>query len=143
MSAETIANEVAAKQGWTDETLLDLALTYIDRQGANDAFGDYLRGIADEENSTGPTKCLICGGPTVIEDGVTYCADDCTEPEDEDDEGDDEEDFGPYDWTCTYCGSALNENNFDETGSRKCYSDDHSEHLDEGAGTEFEDESHG
>ena len=54
-----------------------------------------------------------------------------------------DEDFGPYDWTCTYCGSGLNEDNFDETGSRKCFSDNHSEHLDEGVVTEFEDESHG
>lgn len=126
MSAESIATEVATAQGWSDTTVLDLALTYIDRQGANDAFADYLRGIAEEENS---------------DNGDGYDLDD--EDDEDDEDGDEGEDFGPYDWTCTYCGSALNENNFDETGSRKCYSDDHAEHLDEGDGTEFEDESHG
>lgn len=142
MTAESIANEVAIAQGWTDATVASLALSYIDRQGSNDAFADYLRGIAEEENGTGPTKCLNCGGPTEVEDGVTYCADDCTEPEGDEEDEEDEE-FGPYDWTCTYCGSALNEDNFDRTGSRKCYDDDHSEHLDEGAIAEFEDEAHG
>ena len=50
MSAENIANDIAAKQGWTDTTLLDLCLAYIDNQGSNDAFEGYLHGIAAEES---------------------------------------------------------------------------------------------
>jgi hypothetical protein len=52
MSAENIANEIATRQGWSDDTLLDLCLGYINRQGDNDAFSDYLTSIAEEENSS-------------------------------------------------------------------------------------------
>lgn len=53
MTAENIANDIAARQGWSDATLLDLVLTFVDRQQDNDAFADYLNGVAEEENSAG------------------------------------------------------------------------------------------
>lgn len=49
--ARDIAGDIAGKQGWFDATLLGVVLDYIDNQGANDAFGDYLRERAAQENS--------------------------------------------------------------------------------------------
>lgn len=50
MAAPTVAYEVAEQQGWTDATLLDLCLTYIDRQGDDMAFGDFLTQIVHESS---------------------------------------------------------------------------------------------
>ena len=37
-------------QGWNEDTVMDLALTYIARQQDDDTFADYLRAVATEEN---------------------------------------------------------------------------------------------
>lgn len=147
MSAETIANDFAAQQGWNDTTLLDLALTYIDRQGDNDAFADYLRGIAEQESP----RCPLCGGPMDVLDfsAEPFCVADCQGDTDDatdvDGEGEpehlegpdgtctdecvathpdhvstrgEEEDFYPL--TCAHCGRAISPFGRDETGSRRC-----------------------
>ena len=41
MDASTIARMFQAASGNTDAEMLDLALTYIDNQGSNDAFADF------------------------------------------------------------------------------------------------------
>lgn len=41
---------IAAEQGWDDNTMLILCLRYIEAQQANDAFADFLRQVAEEEN---------------------------------------------------------------------------------------------
>lgn len=51
MSAHSIAQTIAAEQGWNSNTMLDLALDYIENQGDNPAFEEHLRSIAAEENS--------------------------------------------------------------------------------------------
>lgn len=40
--AAEIAGEVQAAQGWTDATLLEVILEYINNQDDNDAFAEYL-----------------------------------------------------------------------------------------------------
>lgn len=50
MAAEEVMEEISAKQGWTPETQLDLALQYISNQADDDAFRDFLRQQADDEN---------------------------------------------------------------------------------------------
>lgn len=49
MNAYDIAHGFAEERDWTDNTLLSLVLTYIDNQGSNDAFEDFLQQIADAE----------------------------------------------------------------------------------------------
>lgn len=98
---------IIAAQGWTDTTMLDLHLTYIDRQQSDDAFADFLRSVADEENG-GPSRCPLCGGEMIIEDftGMSYCADDCTEADEEtcaaEDCNDTLDDGEGYDGYCGY-----------------------------------------
>jgi hypothetical protein len=46
MSASTIALDIQVERGWTDAALLDVVLDYIDNQGSDDAFEDYLREAA-------------------------------------------------------------------------------------------------
>jgi len=49
--AITMIREVQANQGWTDETLLSLALDFITaRDDWSNVFVDHLEAIADEEN---------------------------------------------------------------------------------------------
>jgi len=50
MSADIILEKIAAEQGWNETTQLELALRYIDFQGGNDAFRDFLLQQQDEEN---------------------------------------------------------------------------------------------
>lgn len=50
MSTPTFAYALAHAQDWTNTTLLDLALTYIDRQDDQPTFSDYLMAVASEEN---------------------------------------------------------------------------------------------
>ena len=42
MSARDIAHDIQEREGWTDSTLLDVLLDYIDNQASDDAFQDYL-----------------------------------------------------------------------------------------------------
>ena len=42
MDAYTIARDVQAEQGWTETTLVGVLIDYINNQGSNDAFSDYL-----------------------------------------------------------------------------------------------------
>lgn len=44
------AGEIAERQGWNRDSLLDLCLTYIHRQQDDDAFCDFLAKVAQEEN---------------------------------------------------------------------------------------------
>lgn len=44
---------IQARQGWTDETLLLLALEYIRDNGSNRDFEEYLEIVADEESMEG------------------------------------------------------------------------------------------
>jgi len=50
MSAESIIEEFADKQGWNDKTQLDLCLEYISNQQSDDVFRDFLQHTADVEN---------------------------------------------------------------------------------------------
>ena len=43
-------DELQGLQGWTDETLLELVLQWVDKSGQADALLDHLQEIADEEN---------------------------------------------------------------------------------------------
>jgi hypothetical protein len=43
--------ELQAKQGWSDETILDLAMQFLDENGFADMFDVYLEKRADEENA--------------------------------------------------------------------------------------------
>lgn len=72
-------DDLVIAQGWTDATLLDLYLTYIDRQQSPEAFEDHLRATADEENGG---RCPLCGGPMEGDFDVKWCAADCTESDD-------------------------------------------------------------
>ena len=49
MSANIILDRIAAEQGWSAATQLELALRYIDFQGSNDAFRDFLLQQQDAE----------------------------------------------------------------------------------------------
>jgi hypothetical protein len=64
--AETILDEIAEKQGWNLETKLDLCLEYIQNQGSNDAFEDFLKDRAGEESDPGvcgeDAECAGCNG---------------------------------------------------------------------------------
>jgi hypothetical protein len=42
--------EMQAAQGWTDETLLALALQFLDQNGLTERFESYLGQVADQEN---------------------------------------------------------------------------------------------
>jgi len=53
MSAETIIDEIGDEQGWNDSSKLALCLQYIDNQCSDNAFEDFLRTQANDENSTG------------------------------------------------------------------------------------------
>lgn len=53
MSADTIAYKVAAEQGWTDSTLLDVVLDYVENQQSPDAFADYLASRSATEDDFG------------------------------------------------------------------------------------------
>ncbi len=43
--------QTQADQGWTDETLLALALQFLDANGLTGRFEGYLGEVADEENA--------------------------------------------------------------------------------------------
>lgn len=43
MSAHTVAYDHQDAAGWTDVTLIEVLLDYIDNQQASDALDDYLR----------------------------------------------------------------------------------------------------
>lgn len=55
---ESLWQQIADEQGWTDTTLLDLALEYISNQQQDDAFTDFLRHHADVENDAGGLDSL-------------------------------------------------------------------------------------
>ncbi len=46
----TLLHEAAEKQGWNTDSQLDLALEYIQNQGANDAFRDFLQYAIEDES---------------------------------------------------------------------------------------------
>lgn len=53
MDADSIARKAQEESGWTDSTLLELCLQYIDNQKDNACFSDYLeRQIQEEEDLT-------------------------------------------------------------------------------------------
>jgi hypothetical protein len=54
-------------QGWNDATLVGLYREYISRQGDDDAFLDFLRRQATEEN-----EAAGCDGPAICA-GCRYC----------------------------------------------------------------------
>lgn len=63
LTASNIAYAVAGDAGWSDDTLLDLVLEYVDNQGSNDAFEDFLKEkLAFEQEASweivGP--CVFC-----------------------------------------------------------------------------------
>jgi hypothetical protein len=73
-SAAGIAEEIAGWQGWTDTKLLAAVLDYVENQGSDEAFADYLLGRAgDGEGLTRlflsgyegigpfPAACQVCG----------------------------------------------------------------------------------
>lgn len=49
MSAGAIIEKYQGAQGWTDLTVLDLLITYVDNQGSDDALEDYLAQACDDE----------------------------------------------------------------------------------------------
>ena len=50
MSVQHIIDRYQARQGWTDLTVLDLLVEYIDNQASPEALEDFLNGKADIEN---------------------------------------------------------------------------------------------
>ena len=50
MSSQAVMDQMAAQQGWSVATQLDLALQYIDNQADDAAFQDFLVQVAHEEN---------------------------------------------------------------------------------------------
>lgn len=50
MSIQQIVDSFTETQGWSDSTLLDLCMEYIENQGANQAFQDFLSDKAQQEN---------------------------------------------------------------------------------------------
>ena len=52
MPAERILDEIGTRQGWNDESKLTLCLRYIENQGDDSAFEDFLQRQADEENAS-------------------------------------------------------------------------------------------
>lgn len=74
MAAESIIEEIAERTGWNTESMLSLALDYIDNQCSDDAWADFLERAADEE-SDDPVlpvqkvcpKCGASGGALVAE----------------------------------------------------------------------------
>ena len=50
MSARHIIDRYQARQGWTDLTVLDLLVEYIDNQASPEALEDFLNEKADIEN---------------------------------------------------------------------------------------------
>lgn len=51
-SIDAVVQEFADQQGWDKNTVLGLALQYIENQDSNDAFRDFLAATADEENES-------------------------------------------------------------------------------------------
>jgi hypothetical protein len=51
MSTRHVIDKYQGRQGWSDATVLDLLIGYLDNQGSDDALYDYLREVAAEENS--------------------------------------------------------------------------------------------
>lgn len=91
ISAPYDADGIIDAQGWSPDSVLALTLTYIENQQDDDAFADYLAGVAAEENVS-----------------------------DEWGAADDGEGSGLYDWSCAHCGEDLTESGNDRTGSRRC-----------------------
>ncbi len=52
MESELIIDEIGASQGWDDNSKLMLCLQYIENQGGNDAFRDFLLEQAATENAS-------------------------------------------------------------------------------------------
>ena len=53
MSAYGVAYTIADHQGWTDDSILALALEYIDNQQDEDGWRDFLLHAAELENELG------------------------------------------------------------------------------------------
>ncbi len=70
MSAEAIIDEIGDDQGWNETSKLLLALQYIGNQGDNDAFRDFLRQQAEEENAA----TVEVAGDAVAESGSRMAA---------------------------------------------------------------------
>lgn len=61
MSAEGIMENMAERNGWSVEEQLDYALEYINNQGDDAAFQDFLEGAAlDQEWIGGKVVCSWC-----------------------------------------------------------------------------------
>ena len=56
---EQILDRHSRAQGWSESTQLELALRYIEEQGAPDAFEDFLVGIAETENAEDGRKHVL------------------------------------------------------------------------------------
>ena len=52
MNAQFVIDQFQSQQGWTDDTVLDLLVQYIDNQGSGEALYDMLLQIAEEENAS-------------------------------------------------------------------------------------------
>lgn len=50
--AQSILSEISERQGWTTDSERDLLLSYIENQGSQDAFRDFLEERAAEENGS-------------------------------------------------------------------------------------------
>lgn len=50
MAAERLLDEIGQRQGWNDQSKLALCLQYIENQQADDAFEDFLKEQAHQEN---------------------------------------------------------------------------------------------
>lgn len=56
-------NEIADAQGWNNETLLSLALAFINEAGLAGEFAASLEEVASDENlDAEPNPCGNCGG---------------------------------------------------------------------------------
>lgn len=77
MSAETILDEIGDEQGWNDSSKLSLCLQYIENQGSDSAFEDFLRIQAEEENGPidyiGHNECRESGQHLTSCDDDGFC----------------------------------------------------------------------
>lgn len=57
---ETMVGDVAADQGWTDETVLPLVLDFVRDRGLYTELVEHLRAIADAENAEAEAYMDVC-----------------------------------------------------------------------------------
>jgi len=74
MSAESILDEIGDEQGWNDQSKIELLCQYIDNQGDNDCFADFLRTQqAEEVGMVDVGECKSSGSHLTSCDDDGFC----------------------------------------------------------------------